>query len=92
MEKIITLKTVEPTALLGVGDSHIKLIENAIPVKIIIRGETIKVQGEDDVVSQAQEVLHEMMQTLTGKGSLTVSDTQKLITCLLYTSPSPRDS
>ena len=82
MEKIITLKTVEPTALLGVGDSHIKLIENAIPVKIIIRGETIKVQGEDDVVSQAQEILHEMMQTLTGKGSLTVSDTQKLITLI----------
>ena len=82
MEKIITLKTVEPTALLGVGDSHIKLIENAIPVKIIVRGETIKVQGEDDVVSQAQEILHEMMQTLTGKGSLTVSDTQKLITII----------
>jgi len=73
---------VEPTALLGVGDSHIKLIENAIPVKIIVRGETIKVQGEDDVVSQAQEILHEMMQTLTGKGSLTVSDTQKLITLI----------
>ena len=82
MEKIITLKTVEPTALLGVGDSHIKLIENAIPVKIIVRGETIKVQGEGDVVSQAQEILHEMMQTLTGKGSLTVSDTQKLITLI----------
>jgi|TARA_B100001741_G_C16479258_1_gene564016 phosphate starvation-inducible PhoH-like protein len=82
LEKIITLKTVEPTALLGVGDSHIKLIENAIPVKIIVRGETIKVQGEDDVVSQAQEILHEMMQTLTGKGSLTVSDTQKLITLI----------
>ena len=72
----------EPTALLGVGDSHIKLIENAIPVKIIVRGETIKVQGEDDVVSQVQEILHEMMQTLTGKGSLTVSDTQKLITLI----------
>ncbi len=72
----------EPTALLGVGDSHIKLIENAIPVKIIVRGETIKVQGEDDVVSQAQEILHEMMETLTGKGSLTVSDTQKLITLI----------
>ena len=82
MEKIITLKATEPTVLLGVGDSHIKLIENAIPVKIIVRGETIKIQGEDDVVSQAQEILHEMMQTLTGKGSLTVSDTQKLITLI----------
>ena len=70
----------EPTALLGVGDSHIKLIENAIAAKIIVRGETIKIQGDDIVVSQAQEVLHEMMQTLSGKGDLTVRDVQKLIT------------
>ena len=80
MEKVIELKTTEPTALLGVGDSHIKLIENAIAAKIIIRGETIKIQGDDIVVSQAQEVLHEMMQTLSGKGGLTVRDVQKLIT------------
>ena len=80
MEKVIELKTTEPTALLGVGDSHIKLIENAIAAKIIIRGETIKIQGDDIVVSQAQEVLHEMMQTLSGKGDLTVRDVQKLIT------------
>ena len=70
----------EPTALLGVGDSHIKLIENAIAAKIIVRGETIKIQGDDIVVSQAQEVLHEMMQTLSGRGDLTVRDVQKLIT------------
>ena len=80
MEKVIELKTMEPTALLGVGDSHIKLIENAIAAKIIVRGETIKIQGDDIVVSQAQEVLHEMMQTLSGKGDLTVRDVQKLIT------------
>ena len=80
MEKVIELKTTEPTALLGVGDSHIKLIENAIAAKIIVRGETIKIQGDDIVVSQAQEILHEMMQTLSGKGDLTVRDVQKLIT------------
>ena len=80
MEKVIELKTMEPTALLGVGDSHIKLIENAIAAKIIVRGETIKIQGDDIVVSQAQEILHEMMQTLSGKGDLTVRDVQKLIT------------
>ena len=31
---------------------------------------------------QVQEVLHEMMQTFTGKGSLTVNDVQKLITLI----------
>ena len=79
MEKTIELKTMEPTALLGVADAHIKLIESAIPATIIARGETIKIQGEEPDVGHAHEVLHEMMETLSGKGSLTVRDVQNLI-------------
>ena len=82
MEKILELKTIEPTALLGVGDSHIKLIEKAIPATIIVRGEEIKIQGDRQAILQVQEVLHEMMQTFAGKGSLTVKDVQKLITLI----------
>ena len=82
MEKILELKTIEPTALLGVGDSHIKLIEKAIPATIIVRGEEIKIQGDQQAILQVQEVLHEMMQTFTGKGILTVEDVQKLITLI----------
>jgi|TARA_B100000427_G_scaffold59606_1_gene46877 phosphate starvation-inducible PhoH-like protein len=82
LEKILELKTIEPTALLGVGDSHIKLIEKAIPATIIVRGEEIKIQGDQQAILQVQEVLHEMMQTFTGKGSLTVKDVQKLITLI----------
>ena len=79
MEKTIELKTIEPTALLGVADAHIKLIESAIPATIIARGEIIKIQGEEPDVGHAHEVLHEMMETLSGKGSLTVRDVQNLI-------------
>ncbi len=79
MEKTIELKTMEPTALLGVADAHIKLIESAIPTTIIARGETIKIQGAEPDVGHAHEVLHEMMETLSGKGSLTVRDVQNLI-------------
>jgi len=79
MEKTIELKTMEPTALLGVADAHIKLIESAIPATIIARGEIIKIQGEEPDVGHAHEVLHEMMETLSGKGSLTVRDVQNLI-------------
>ena len=79
MEKTIELKTMEPTALLGVADAHIKLIESAIPATIIARGEIIKIQGAESDVGHAHEVLHEMMETLSGKGSLTVRDVQNLI-------------
>ena len=79
MEKTIELKTMEPTALLGVADAHIKLIESAIPASIIVRGETIKIQGAEPDVGHAHEVLYEMMETLSGKGSLTVRDVHNLI-------------
>jgi len=79
MEKTIELKTMEPTALLGVADAHIKLIESAIPASIIVRGETIKIHGAEPDVGHAHEVLHEMMETLSGKGNLTVRDVQNLI-------------
>ena len=79
MEKTIELKTLEPTALLGVADSHIKLIEAAIPITIIARGEVIKIQGDTHDVDHAHEVLHEMMETLSSKGSLSVRDVQNLI-------------
>ena len=79
MEKVIELKTLEPIALLGVADTHIKLIEAAIPATIISRGETIKIRGENPDVEHIHQILHEMMETLSGKGSLTVRDVQNLI-------------
>jgi len=79
MEKVIELKTLEPIALLGVADTHIKLIEAAIPATIIARGETIKIRGENPDVEHIHQILHEMMETLSEKGSLTVRDVQNLI-------------
>ena len=80
MEKVIELKTIDPTALLGVGDMNVKLIEEMIPAKIIARGEKIKIQGEELDVIRASEVLNEMMQTLGTRGELNVRDIQQLIT------------
>ena len=80
MEKILELKTIEPASLLGVGDAHLKLIEEALPATLVVRGEVIKINGEKTIVEQVHEILHEMMTTLGSKGSLSSRDVQKLIT------------
>ena len=80
MEKVIKLKILEPTALLGVGDAHLKLLESVFPATIVIRGEIIKIRGNEPDVISAHEVLHEMIQTLSGKGSLSIRDVRNLIT------------
>ena len=79
MEKVIEIKTIDPTALLGIGDANIKLIEQSIPAKIIARGEQIKLQGKESDVLRASEVLLEMMQTLSSRGDLNKKDVQQLI-------------
>jgi len=79
LEKVIEIKTIDPTALLGIGDANIKLIEQSIPAKIIARGEQIKLQGKESDVLRASEVLLEMMQTLSSRGDLNKKDVQQLI-------------
>ena len=79
MEKVIEIKTIDPTALLGIGDANIKLIEQSIPAKIIARGEQIKLQGKESDVLRASEILFEMMQTLSSRGDLNKKDVQQLI-------------
>ena len=79
MEKVIEIKTIDPTSLLGIGDANIKLIEQSIPAKIIARGEQIKLQGKESDVLRASEILLEMMQTLSSRGDLNKKDVQQLI-------------
>ena len=79
MEKVIEIKTIDPTVLLGIGDVNIKLIEQSIPAKIIARGEQIKIQGKESDVIRAREILLEMMQTLSSRGDLNKKDVQQLI-------------
>ena len=79
MKKVIEIKTIDPTALLGIGDANIKLIEQSIPAKIIARGEQIKLQGKESDVLRASDILLEMMQTLNSRGDLNKKDVQQLI-------------
>ena len=79
MEKVIEIKTMDPTVLLGIGDANVKLIEQSIPAKIIARGEQIKIQGKESDVIRAREILLEMMQTLSSRGDLNKKDVQQLI-------------
>ena len=79
MEKVIEIKTIDPTVLLGIGDANIKLIEQSIPAKIIARGEQIQIQGKESDVLRVREILLEMMQTLSSRGDLNKKDVQQLI-------------
>ena len=79
MEKIIELKTTEPIVLFGVGDSNIKVIEDSLDAKILIRGDKVKISGDQRNVEKVNVILYEMIDTLNANGNLTIRDVQNLI-------------
>ena len=79
MKKTIELKGVDLQSLLGAGDAHLRLIEDTFPGQIIARGDSIHLDGVEKDINIVHDVIHEMMQTLNRKGSLTKKDVQQLI-------------
>ena len=79
MKKTIELKSIDLQSILGVADTHLHIIEDAFPAKIVVRGQNIHIEGSKNEISSVREIFHEMAQTLTRKGSLTETDVQQLI-------------
>ena len=79
MKKTIELKGADLQSLLGAGDVHLGLIEEFFSGQIIARGNKIILDGDAKDLNIVHDVIHEMMQTLNRKGSLTKKDVRQLI-------------
>lgn len=79
MKKTIELKGVDLQSLLGAGDVNLRLIEDTFPGQIIVRGNEIHLDGVEKDINIVHDVIHEMIQTLNRKGSLTKKDVSQLI-------------
>ncbi|MFJ5564417.1 PhoH family protein [Lysinibacillus xylanilyticus] len=54
----------EAVMLLGISDANMKLIEEALQVHIITRGEQIQLAGEEDAKEQATFLLHALLKVI----------------------------
>lgn len=79
MEKAIELKGVDLAALLGVADAHLRMISESFPTQVVVRGNQLRLKGDSEQVQLVSQVIHEMLQTLSRKGSLTPKDVRQLI-------------
>ena len=79
MEKIIELKSIELSDILGIGDGNIKLIESSVPVSITARGDLLTIKGKKSDINHATAILGEMRGTLSSKGSLLSEDVNNLL-------------
>ncbi len=79
MKKTIELKGIDCRLLFGVADANLNLIENTFSVTLFVRGDVIHLEGDETEVNLIRELFHEMIQTLSRKGSLTQDDVKQLI-------------
>ncbi|MCH7731920.1 MAG: PhoH family protein [Candidatus Marinimicrobia bacterium] len=82
MKKIIEIEGIDPAGIVGVADANLKVLEDSFPCKILLRGNTVYMDGDKDVVLQAEEVLSEMMKTYSRKQSLTPGDVRSLVSLI----------
>src|SRR5262249_53712847 len=58
----------------GNRDQFLRLIRDALEVRIIARGNTIQIEGPDDRVAEAERVFAQLRQMLQHQGRLTPED------------------
>jgi len=82
LKKTIELKGADLQILLGPQDAHLSIIEDSFEAKIIVRGNEVILDGDESDVNQIQEIIHEMLQTISRKGHLTRKDVTNLVTVI----------
>ncbi len=79
LTKKVSFDNVDMLALLGVGDSNLKQLENRFNVSITARGENIVLKGTDEEVDTVERILKEMVYVINTNGSLRNNDISTII-------------
>ncbi len=66
--------TVDLLALFGHQDKNLRIIEDLIPVRLIARGNLIKIIGSEEYVRIAEAIFNDLIHSLERKKSLSKSD------------------
>lgn len=60
-KKSIAMKEVDPLLLLGYNDMYLRMIEEQFDVKIVVRGDTIFLEGDTEEVENVENVFSELI-------------------------------
>ncbi len=61
----------EAVLLFGNRDQHLRLIRDALEVRLIARGNSIQIEGDEERVAEAERVFHQLRQMVRQQGRLT---------------------
>jgi phosphate starvation-inducible PhoH-like protein len=69
-ERRISIRGIDPLQLLGSHDEHLRLLEQAFPVKLVVRGDEILFSGEADDLDKVERFWMEVLFLLNKNGRL----------------------
>src|SRR5262245_37637698 len=69
----------EALHLLGSRDQHLRLIREALPVRLVARGDLILIEGPAERVDQANRVFQQLRLLLRQQGSLTADNVREVL-------------
>ncbi len=79
-EKKIILEDIKPIDLYGINDSKLELIKSRFPkLKIVARGEVIKISGEEEMLSQFEMTIHILTAYYNRYGNLTDNAVEQIL-------------
>jgi phosphate starvation-inducible PhoH-like protein len=73
----------EAVPLFGNRDQHLRLLRDALGVRIVARGDTIQIEGPDDKVQQADRAFQQLRKMLAHQGKLSVEDVRTVLAVVL---------
>ncbi len=80
IEKTISLADVEPAEFFGANNTNLRHLQNKYPkLKIIARGNELKVMGEEQEIDQLHEKIVQLINALHNQGSLTESRVNEIL-------------
>ncbi|QDU63189.1 PhoH-like protein [Planctomycetes bacterium Pan216] len=74
----------EALALLGNGDAHLRLLREALGVKVVARGETISLHGTEEQVDLARKIFDQMRSRYKRTRHLSVDDLRFYLSSAVY--------
>jgi phosphate starvation-inducible PhoH-like protein len=69
----------EAVSLFGSRDQYLRMIRDALDVRIIARGDTLQIEGAEDHVRLAERVFQQLRQMLAHQGQLSAEDVRTVL-------------
>ena len=69
----------EAILLFGTRDQYLRLIRDALGVRLVARGDTIQIEGSEEQVDRADRVFQQLRQMLRKQGKLSTEDVRTVL-------------